>query len=84
MSGVEVVSALRQMGLTTFVVGCTGNALREDQEEYLSAGAHELLPKPVHQSAIEEMLVEARRRRDQEALSALPLLPRSPRSSRRP
>jgi len=66
MSGVEVVRSLREMGLMTFVVGCTGNALREDQEEYLGAGAHELLPKPIHQSSIEGMLAEARRRRDQE------------------
>jgi len=31
MSGVEVVRALREMGNPLYVVGCTGNALREDQ-----------------------------------------------------
>lgn len=31
MSGVEVVRAVREMGNPLYVVGCTGNALREDQ-----------------------------------------------------
>ncbi|KAL1406702.1 hypothetical protein Q8F55_008408 [Vanrija albida] len=63
MTGVEVVRALRQAQLGVFVVGCTGNALREDQREYLEAGANQLLPKPIHQSSIELILEEARQRR---------------------
>jgi len=35
MSGVEVVRALREMGNPLYVVGCTGNALREDQVRIL-------------------------------------------------
>jgi CheY-like chemotaxis protein len=35
-SGVEVVDELRRMGSSLFVVGCTGNALREDQVSVLS------------------------------------------------
>lgn len=38
MSGLEVVSKLRQMGRRDFVVGVTGNALLADQQEYLEAG----------------------------------------------
>jgi CheY-like chemotaxis protein len=37
MSGVEVVRALREMGNPLYVVGCTGNALREDQVRRLSS-----------------------------------------------
>ena len=36
MSGVEVVRALREMGNPLYVVGCTGNALREDQVRLFS------------------------------------------------
>lgn len=31
MSGVEVAREVREMGNPIFIVGCTGNALREDQ-----------------------------------------------------
>lgn len=63
MTGVEVVRALRQAQIGVYVVGCTGNALRDDQREYLDAGAQQLLPKPIHQSSIELILEEARQRR---------------------
>jgi len=39
MSGVEVAREVREMGCPVYIVGCTGNALREDQEEYIAAGA---------------------------------------------
>ena len=38
MSGVEMVRRLRELKRKDFVVGVTGNALKEDQEEYLDAG----------------------------------------------
>lgn len=31
MSGVEVARATRELGCPIYIVGCTGNALREDQ-----------------------------------------------------
>lgn len=62
MSGVEVARAVRSLPSDVYIVGCTGNALKEDQEEYLVAGADDILPKPVHQSAIAEMLAHARER----------------------
>lgn len=64
MTGVEAVAALRQAGNDTYVVGCTGNALREDQDEYIASGANAIIAKPVHQAAILEHLAEARRRSD--------------------
>lgn len=62
MSGVEVARAVRSVGCPIYIVGCTGNALREDQEEYISAGADGIIPKPIHQKAIVEMIGEARKR----------------------
>jgi CheY-like chemotaxis protein len=78
MSGVEVAREVREMGCPIFIAGCTGNALREDQvgfevfmgddmrltvqEEYISAGADEIIPKPIHQKSVEEMIREARKR----------------------
>ena len=38
LSGLELVTRLREMGLTDFIVGVTGNALLSDQEEYREAG----------------------------------------------
>jgi osomolarity two-component system, sensor histidine kinase SLN1 len=38
LSGLELVSKLREMGRDDFVVGVTGNALLSDQEEYREAG----------------------------------------------
>lgn len=37
-SGLEVMRQLRSFGRQDFVVGVTGNALKEDQEEYYEAG----------------------------------------------
>lgn len=62
MSGVEVAHHVRSMDNHIYIVGCTGNALREDQEEYLAAGADDIIPKPIHQKAVLEMIKEARKR----------------------
>lgn len=62
MSGVEVARAVRALPSDVFIVGCTGNALREDQEEYLNAGADAIIPKPVSQTAIVGQLSQARMR----------------------
>lgn len=39
LSGVEMVRKLRKLGRNDLIVGVTGNALLQDQEEYLAAGA---------------------------------------------
>jgi CheY-like chemotaxis protein len=39
MSGVEMVKKLRTLGREDLIVGVTGNALLQDQEEYVEAGA---------------------------------------------
>lgn len=38
MSGVELVKQVRRLNLKDFIVGVTGNALKEDQVEYTDAG----------------------------------------------
>jgi CheY-like chemotaxis protein len=65
MSGVEVARELRRLDIGVYIVGCTGNALREDQDEYLIAGADDILPKPVAQNDVIQKLEEARRRKAQ-------------------
>lgn len=62
MSGVEAVRAVRALPCDVYVVGCTGNALKEDQEEYLNAGADAIVPKPISLTAIKEQLGHARAR----------------------
>lgn len=63
MSGLEVVSKLREMGRADFVVGITGNALINDQKEYFEAGVDHILTKPVFESSLVKMLTIADERR---------------------
>ncbi|THG98478.1 hypothetical protein EW026_g3717 [Hermanssonia centrifuga] len=63
MSGLDVVSRLREMGRSDFVVGVTGNALLADQQEYLEAGADHVLTKPVFEKSLKAMLTLADERR---------------------
>ena len=46
MTGVECVERLRAMGATLAIFGVTGNALAEDQERFLRAGANKVFTKP--------------------------------------
>jgi CheY-like chemotaxis protein len=63
MSGLELVSKLREMGRADFVVGITGNALINDQKEYSEAGVDHILTKPVFESSLVRMLTIADERR---------------------
>ncbi|EGN91820.1 Tco5, signal transduction HAMP domain histidine kinase [Serpula lacrymans var. lacrymans S7.3] len=65
MSGLEVVSKLREMERDDFVVGVTGNALLEDQRAYIDAGVDHILTKPVFESSLIKMLTTADERRRQ-------------------
>ncbi|KAF8605922.1 hypothetical protein BDV93DRAFT_490002 [Ceratobasidium sp. AG-I] len=62
-SGLEVMRQLRSFGRQDFVVGVTGNALKEDQEEYYEAGVDQVLTKPVLERSLKQMLVMADERR---------------------
>ncbi|KAG8747308.1 hypothetical protein FRC10_001487 [Ceratobasidium sp. 414] len=61
--GLEVMRQLRSLGRQDFVVGVTGNALKEDQEEYYEAGVDQVLTKPVLERSLKQMLVMADERR---------------------
>ncbi|KDQ11343.1 hypothetical protein BOTBODRAFT_35428 [Botryobasidium botryosum FD-172 SS1] len=63
LSGVEMTKRLRALGRQDFLVGVTGNALKEDQDEYYEAGVDRVLTKPVLESSLKEMLMLADERR---------------------
>ncbi|KAG8851507.1 hypothetical protein FRB96_009180 [Tulasnella sp. 330] len=64
MSGVDMVRKLRSLGRSDYyVVGVTGNALKEDQEEYMDAGADAVLTKPVKEQNLKNCLLAADERR---------------------
>ncbi|TFY68845.1 hypothetical protein EVJ58_g762 [Rhodofomes roseus] len=73
LSGLDVVTKLRELGRKDFVVGVTGNALLTDQQEYVEAGAEYVLTKPVLEKSLKSMLVIADERRKRG-----PLLPPEP------
>lgn len=56
MSGVETTRAIRALQWDVYIVGCTGNALQEDQDEYKQAGADAIVTKPISVAAIREKL----------------------------
>jgi len=62
MTGIECARGLRRMGCNIFIVGATGNALKEDQEEYNEAGADQVLTKPIKEANMRQMIEEARKR----------------------
>ncbi|KAJ7491943.1 hypothetical protein FB451DRAFT_1216444 [Mycena latifolia] len=69
LSGINAVAKLREWGRRDFVCGVTGNALLEDQEEYIAAGVDHVLTKPVNEQALRRMLVLADARRKSKALA---------------
>jgi len=74
LSGLDLVTKLRELGRKDFVVGVTGNALLTDQQEYLEAGADYVLTKPVLEKSLKNMLVIADERRKRGPSSPLELL----------
>ncbi|KAM0752870.1 hypothetical protein T439DRAFT_323479 [Meredithblackwellia eburnea MCA 4105] len=73
MNGEEAVRMLRMEGQTDlYVVGCTGNALTEDQQAYLRAGADRIIPKPVLLRDVAEILATAAERRAKRRAKLLP------------
>ncbi|KAF9466155.1 hypothetical protein BDZ94DRAFT_249341 [Collybia nuda] len=62
MSGLNAIKKLRDLGRQDFVVGVTGNALLDDQNEYLEAGVNYVLTKPVLERNLKRMLVIAMER----------------------
>ncbi|KAJ7476231.1 hypothetical protein FB451DRAFT_1033745 [Mycena latifolia] len=65
MTGEEAVKELRSHDRTDFVVGCTGNALTEDQDSYREAGADEVMVKPVMIHDFKRLIQIAQQRRSE-------------------
>ncbi|KAJ7028442.1 hypothetical protein C8F04DRAFT_1398958 [Mycena alexandri] len=63
MTGEDAVKEIRAHAREDFVVGCTGNALTEDQESYREAGVDEVMVKPVMIHDFKRMIQLARQRR---------------------
>ncbi|KAJ7098566.1 hypothetical protein B0H15DRAFT_878328 [Mycena belliarum] len=64
MTGEEAVKDLRANDRTDFIVGCTGNALTEDQDSYREAGADEVMVKPVMIHDFKRLIQLAQQRRE--------------------
>ena len=56
MTGQEAVRALREAGCTARVVGLTGNVVGHDRRDFLSAGADDVLGKPVQRGDLMKAL----------------------------
>ncbi|KDQ62199.1 hypothetical protein JAAARDRAFT_203396 [Jaapia argillacea MUCL 33604] len=63
LTGEETVREMRSVGRTDLVVGCTGNALTEDQASYIEAGADRILTKPIMLKDLKSLLQIAQERR---------------------
>lgn len=63
VTGEQAVGELRALGRTDLVIGCTGNALSEDQSSYLKAGADRVLTKPIMLKDLKAALELARSRK---------------------
>lgn len=56
LDGREATKQIRRMGYCGAIVGLTGNALLEDQQALLAAGADAVLPKPVRWELLSQQL----------------------------
>ena len=65
LSGLEATRRLRAMGLSLPIYALTGNAMTEDQQEFLDAGATPpVLTKPIHQHVLQRLLSDAKQQKD--------------------
>ncbi len=58
MGGMELTRRLRAMGVTAPIVGVTGNALAEDRDAFLAAGATAVALKPCSIARLREVFAE--------------------------
>lgn len=56
MSGLDATRRLRSLGLHIPILALTGNALSEDRQAFLAAGASILLTKPVNQQELRQQI----------------------------
>lgn len=58
LDGAKASTALRTMGVMIPIIGVTGNALMEDREQFIQAGANAVLCKPVTKPQLQATLQE--------------------------
>ncbi|THU98020.1 hypothetical protein K435DRAFT_828505 [Dendrothele bispora CBS 962.96] len=63
-TGEDAVKEIRLSGSDLFIVGCTGNALTEDQRSFIKAGVNYVLTKPINFALLRKYVQEARERRN--------------------
>lgn len=52
MSGYQMTFAAKAAGVSTPIIGITGNALPDDVKRFIDAGAHSVIIKPVHMTEL--------------------------------
>ena len=58
LNGPSAAAKLRELGITTPVIGVTGNVLKEDSEYYIQCGANKVIHKPFTVKTLERVLQE--------------------------
>jgi signal transduction histidine kinase/CheY-like chemotaxis protein len=58
LDGIEATRILRHLGWKVPIIAVTGNALDEDTQNFMSAGASEVLSKPIQRQALERVLTK--------------------------
>ena len=53
MNGPNATKRLRELGCEAYIIGITGNVLREDVILFKNKGANQVLPKPVRLASIQ-------------------------------
>ena len=56
MDGYEATKLIRQLDDSIIIIGLTGNALREDIEEFKQQGVNDVLTKPLHINSLLKLL----------------------------
>lgn len=56
MRGVDAIRIVRQSGYQGFVLGVTGNVLKEDLDEFMLAGCNQVVTKPINYATIINIL----------------------------
>jgi CheY-like chemotaxis protein len=56
MEGYETARRLREMGVTAPIIALTANAMAEQQDEFIAAGADAVLTKPAEASVLLKLL----------------------------
>ena len=56
MTGIESTQLLRQLGYNGPIIGVTGNMMKEDVDQFMAAGATEVMGKPLKLDQLNELL----------------------------